>query len=110
MTPKPVPCSRARCVDPGSSCEQFFEGAESSLKGLFGQCEGIDWKEWSQGTSKLRIIDVADGDKALSMTAAVKALKALAGVGQSVANESLKPDGRFSEHLSESGVFITFKS
>jgi hypothetical protein len=84
--------------------------------GLFSQCEGFDWKEWNQGASKRRVIDVEDlssvfddGDKTLSKADAVKALKAQTGVGQSAAYDALKPDGRFSEHLSESGGFITFK-
>ena len=37
------------------------------------------------------------------------ALQALVKVGQSAADEALKLDGRFSEHLSESGGFIKFK-
>lgn len=84
--------------------------------GLFARCEDFDWKEWDEGGSKRRVIELDDlakifhsGSKTLSRTEAVKALKAHTGVGQSAAYEALKPDGRFSGHLSEAGGFITFK-
>lgn len=84
--------------------------------GLFATCAGFDWKEWHQGGSKRRVIELEDlawtfddGSKTLSKSDAVKALRAHAQVGHSAAYDALKPAGRFSEHLSEAGGFITFK-
>lgn len=84
--------------------------------GLFAPCPEFDWKEWQQGGNKRCMIELEDladifeeGDRTLSRANAVKALKAKAGIRQSAAYDALKPDGRFCEHLSEAGGFITFK-
>lgn len=84
--------------------------------GLFAPCLDFDWKEWQQGGSKRRVIEVEDlaaifgnGSKTLSKGEASKALQAHATVGHSAAYEALKADGRFAEHLSEVGGFITYK-
>lgn len=84
--------------------------------GLFAPCSDFDWKEWHSGSGKRRSIaleDLADifdgGEKMLSKSDAVKALQTRADVAKSAAYDALKPDGKFSAHLSEAGGFITFK-
>lgn len=90
--------------------------------GLFEACPDFDWKEWRAGSagggSKKRhaveLEDLAeifeDGEKVLSKNDAVKALTRLEGIGRSAAYAAIKPDGRFGDHLSECGGFITFRA
>lgn len=85
--------------------------------GLFAPCADFDWKEWNHGGGNKRsVIELEDlaaifdyGQKTLSRSEAAKALKSQADVGNSAAYDALKLDGRFGEHLSEAGGFITFK-
>lgn len=87
--------------------------------GLFAPCEDFDWKEWQEGgagSEKRLAIELDDlahvfenGNKPLSKSAAVKALRELTEASPSSIYLALKTDGRFADHLSESGGFYTFK-
>ncbi len=86
--------------------------------GLFARCEEFDWKEWREGpgSDKRLAIELEDlahvfenGEKMLSKSTLVKALRELTNASVSSVYLALKADGRFASHLSEAGGFYTFK-
>ena len=96
-------------------------GARSAWErrnGLFALVSDFDWDTFDNPNQNDRVTiapeDMAtifeDGEKQLTRTEAVKALRVLTEAGRTACYNALKLDGRFTAHLSENHSLLSWKA